>query len=133
MADEFVEFDEEGKPTGRTFGGDDEDMGKEFTEIDESDLETETRIKERGRQGAKKTKEGLRRAFRAAREGGGRLADKASDSDFQPPDLDSEQFASEITGGGFAADDDFDPIFGKDGMGGGGDDAEMGNDEDLLF
>lgn len=61
---EFVELDEEGSPTGRSFGGSDDD-GKtvdDFEEIDESDLPAKERAKARLRRAKKRAREGAEKA-----------------------------------------------------------------------
>jgi hypothetical protein len=79
MADEYVELDEEGSPTGESYGDDEEDersMG-DYGEVDESDLPLKERVKARAEQAKKRVKKG---AGTAKDVGGAALKDLAEEA-----------------------------------------------------
>jgi len=137
MADEFVELDEEGRPTGRKFGG--EGNGTkgmdEFEEVSEADLEFETRAKEAAKRGAKKVRKGARRGFGVAREVSGRAMDEIDNLEIDEP---REDMGDDM-GGGRRQPDLGDALLGDVGKGdgsgedmlGGFGDGDMGDATDL--
>jgi len=64
MPDEYVELDEEGSPTGESYGDEDDDERsmEDYGEIDESDLPLKERVKERAKRAKERVSEGASKA-----------------------------------------------------------------------
>lgn len=102
MADEYVELDEEGSPTGRKFGGDDDgktDM-QEFTEVDESDLETRARAKEATQRAGKKARKLGKKLGMASRKAGKKAQEVSSEvaQELEEYDPSEEEFGNQLYG-----------------------------------
>jgi hypothetical protein len=82
MPDEYVELDEEGSPTGKSFGDDDEDERsmEDFDEVSESDVPLKDRVKARAKEAKKRVKSGASTAKDVGEEALDDLAESAGES-----------------------------------------------------